>query len=270
MWPAAAPGPGTARHEGIHRCLHHLPAALPCPAHAPQGATLLFLPLFFGVGYNRGSNLGALEAFTALLLFMGAAPAAGPPCTPAGSPCCGCAHACNAVRANGRPPLRMQALCRLRATFSTCCSDPWLPCWRAACGWPSTACLPACSSRRGAPAARLAGGWRVRVGAALQRGGWQASSACTALHQPCVFANAFAPSAASQPVCDLAALVSWGASGPALGQWCSRGGGRPGGTLLRRATPSLAAPRAARTWAVQGRLHGPLLPHNQRLAAGGV
>ncbi|PRW57234.1 ATP-binding cassette [Chlorella sorokiniana] len=40
-------------------------------------ALLLFFPLYWGVGYARGSSLGGFESFTALLLFLGVVSSAG-------------------------------------------------------------------------------------------------------------------------------------------------------------------------------------------------
>lgn len=38
---------------------------------------LLFFPLYWGVGYSRGSDLGGFQSFTALLLFLGIVSSAG-------------------------------------------------------------------------------------------------------------------------------------------------------------------------------------------------
>lgn len=56
-----------------HQNSFKLPARLP----APQAALLLFFPLYWGVGYSRGGDLGGFQSFTALLLFLGIVSSAG-------------------------------------------------------------------------------------------------------------------------------------------------------------------------------------------------
>ena len=260
------------------------PRTPPLPA---QGALLLFLPLYWGVAYERGGSLGGFEAFAALLLFTGVVASAGNLIhlllEPAGAVlCCGLWLAFNCLFAGvlvkvgggcggwrGGPPggVHVQAP-HGWLTWQADGADCWL--LAAGRGW-----------RRGVragPSCSGCSGKRLQVGAAAQP---RARRAAPSLPPS-------APAASGErPLGDLAALVSLWLPHRAYA-WTGRGAQEPRSSLLtgalpaapaasragrpaRPRTPSRRARRPAppRSACLQGRLRQPVLPHHQRLGAGG-